>query len=138
MRAHKWVCPSCGRRFAKTNQWHSCEARDIETHFRGKSPELKSLFETLIQELKKRGPIHIDAVKTSINLISKHHFGGITVRHGYLRVGFLARKLIPSSRIVRTLPLGANRVAHAVIVRTRSDIDEELLEWLAEAQAMQS
>lgn len=96
------------------------------------------MFEFLIGKLRKSGPLRIDAVKTSINLISTHHFGGIRVRGEYLRVGFLASQPIRSPRIVHRQVIGPNRVGHSVIVRGLDDIDEELLNWLAEAQAMQS
>ena len=92
----------------------------------------------MIRKLQKTGPLRIDAVKTSINLISRHHFGGITVRRGYLRLGFLARTPINSARIVHRQILGPNRVGHTVIVRSKKDVDAELLEWLSAAQHLQS
>lgn len=133
-----WACPACGRMFAKAKQWHSCDSRGVDTHFTGKNPKLKRLFETLIERLGKLGALRFDAVKSSINLISKHHFAGVAVRENYLRVGFLARRPIASPRIVHTEKLGPHRVAHRVLIRTIGDIDAELLHWLAEAQAMQS
>jgi hypothetical protein len=133
-----WVCPSCGRRFARAKQWHSCNPRSIDSHFVGKDPALRSLFDFLVQNLKKTGPLRIDAAKTSIHMVSRHHFGGVTVRSEYLRVGFLAPKQITSARIVRTETLGPNRFAHSVVIRGKEDVDAELLGWLAGAQELQS
>ncbi len=112
--------------------------RGIDAHFHGKGAELRSLFDVLIRRLQASGPLRIDAVKTSINLISRHHFGGVQVRQDHLRVGFLARELIRSPRIVHSQAIGPNRVGHSVIVRATKDIDPELLGWLADAQALQS
>jgi hypothetical protein len=137
-RIHSWKCPQCSRTFARVKQWHSCDTRNIDAHFKGKSAKLKILFSAIVKQLKKLGLLRLDAVKSSINLISRHHFAGIAVRQDYLRVGFLARRPIESPRIVHTEVLGPNRVAHRVLVREAADIDAELLHWLAEAQEMQS
>ena len=119
-------------------QWHSCKPRSIDSHFVGKDSVLRQLFDFLIRKLKKAGPLRIDAVKTSINLISRHHFGGVTVRGEYLRLGFLARKPIRSARIVHSQILGPNRVGHSVLIRGKEDVDAELLRWLTDAQDLQS
>jgi uncharacterized protein DUF5655 len=134
----EWTCPECRRKFARAKQWHSCEVRGVESHFGGKNAGMRKLFDLLIRKLKKSGPLRVDAVKTAINLTSKHHFGGIRVRSDYLRVGFLARKRIDSPRIINTEVLGPNRVAYHVEIRTTRDIDAELLRWLKDAQAMQA
>ena len=99
---------------------------------------MKSLFDLLIQKLEESGPFHLDAVKTSINLVSKHHFGGVRVRGTYLRVGFLAKQMIRSPRIMHTEVLGPTRFGHSLEIRTPADVDAELLRWLANARAMQS
>src|SRR5262245_10334335 len=38
--ATAWICPTCDRRFAKANQWHSCKPQDVDVHFDGKDPKL--------------------------------------------------------------------------------------------------
>ena len=134
----RWTCPTCGRGFARAKQWHSCQPQPIDSHFRGKDPTLKKLFDLLIGKLQKTGPLRVDAVKTSINLISRHHFGGVSVRRDYLRVGFLAQEEIKNPRVVHKQVIGPNRVGHSVVVRSASDIDAELIGWLSAAQALQS
>ena len=133
-----WICPTCHRRFARAKQWHSCKPQPVDFHFVDRDPALRRLFDFLIRKLEKTGPLRIDAVKSSINLISRHHFGGITVRRGYLRLGFLARKRIHSGRILHHESLGPNRVGHAMVISGKKDIDAELLRWLSEAQHLQS
>ena len=96
------------------------------------------LFERLIGLLRQDGPLRVDAVKTSINLIGRHHFGGVAVRRDGLRVGFLARQAIDNPRIARTEPLGPNRVGHSVVVRSLSEIDGELVGWLSAARELAS
>jgi uncharacterized protein DUF5655 len=133
-----WICTTCGREFARIKQWHSCKPQSVDSHFAGKDPRLRRLFDLLIRKLERPGPLRIDAVKTSINLISRHHFGGVMVRREHLRVGFLARTPIKSARIVRRQALGPGRVGHSVLIRSKEEIDVELLGWLADAQRLQS
>jgi hypothetical protein len=79
----------------------------------------------------------VDAVASTINLISTHHFGGIAVRRNYLHVGFILDHEIRDGRISRAERVGPHRVSHHVLVRSLNDLDAQLLGWLAEAQAMQ-
>ncbi len=133
-----WKCPRCGLPFAKRNQWHSCRAQPVERHFRRKNPVLRQIYRRLLAALRKFGPLRVDAVQTSINLVSTHHFGGLTVRRDYLRLGFLSDRVIDDPRIVRREPLGPNRIGHSVLLRTSSDVDAQLLAWLRRAYTLQA
>ena len=57
-----WECPTCRRRFAKAHQWHSCETKKLEEHFRGRDPELRGIFDELVRRLRKLGPVEVDPV----------------------------------------------------------------------------
>ena len=133
-----WLCPTCHRRFANANQWHSCKKTSVESHFVGKDPQLRDLLDLLLVRLKRSGPLRIDSVKSSINLVSRHHFGGVKVRRNYLRVGFLATSAIKDSRIMHRQVVGPSRILHAIIVRSAKDLEPEVLEWLAQAQQLQA
>ena len=85
--------PELRREFAKRNQ-HSCLAHTVEDHFRGKDLQLRITYEVLVSKLREFGPLRIDAVKTSINFISKHHFGGMRVQKQSLRLGFISDEKI--------------------------------------------
>lgn len=133
-----WTCLECGRRFAKRNQWHSCRPQSVAQHFRDREPGLRETFDTLVARLREHGPVRIDAVASGINLASKHHFGGVSVRRDYLRVGFLAKDAISPARIVRTQRLGPNRVGHSVVLRGPADVDDQLIAWLNAAYDLQA
>ncbi len=134
----RWTCPVCGRAFAKKNQWHSCRAHSIEDHFRDKDPQLRQTYEHLVSRLREAVPLRIDAVKTSINFVSKLHFGGVTVRKSYLRVGFISDEKISSERVLRSQRLSANRVGHTVRLNSPSEVDDQIIEWLSKAYHLQS
>ena len=40
-----WRCPKCRRGFANRNQSHACGRYTLTHHFRGKSPEIRALFD---------------------------------------------------------------------------------------------
>ena len=127
-----WRCPVCGRLLSKPNQWHSHLSQSVDAHFQGKSDQ-KALFDALLAKLEDFGPVRVDAVKTSINLIANHHFGAVTVLKEGLRLGFVVHRPLASPRILRTEPLGGNKYGYTVKLNNVADIDAELLAWLKEA-----
>ncbi len=133
-----WKCAKCGRTFAKKNQWHSCYARPVDAHFRNKPAHVRKTYEKLIARLRRIGPLRVDAVKTSINLVNKHHFGGVQVRKDYLRVGFLCDRMITDPRIIHTERLGPAKFAYSVILRGPEDVNNQLKTWLKKAHVLQS
>ena len=136
--AQLWKCPRCGRRFAKRNQWHSCRVQSVDRHFESKPPGLRRLYRTLVRAMREFGPLRIDAVQSTINFVSTHHFGGLRVRRAHLRLGFLAERPILNPRIVRREVVGPRRIAHWVRVSSTGDIDRQLLGWLRRAHALQT
>ena len=112
--------------------------RTVDHHFRNKPPQLRQTYEALIARLRQLGPLRVDVVNSSINLVSKFHFGGVSVRQDYLRVGFLSDRVIENQRIVRTEKLGPGMVAHSVIIRSSGDVDDDLMVWLKKAYMRQS
>jgi hypothetical protein len=130
-----WECPTCRRKFAKENQWHSCRPVSVDTHFKGKPADLKALFEEFCARLRTCGPLRTDAVKSSINLVSTHHFGGVRVQKDGLRVGFLLSRPVEHPRILRTEKITPTIWAHHVKITGTEDLDTDLLAWLKEAHA---
>ena len=133
-----WKCPRCRRRFAKTRQWHSCEARELDEHFRGRDPELRGIFDELVRRLRKLGPVKVDPVKTSINLAARHHFGAVTVRGTFLRLGFLSEGRIEDHRIVHIERLEPRKFGHSVVLESVADLDDVVMDWLSAAYRLSS
>ena len=128
-----WQCPKCGRLFRHKNQSHSCVSYSIEGHFQGKAPYLKEIFDYLLEKLQCFGTVRVDAVKSSINLAGKSHFGGIHVLKESLNLGFLLTKRLDNKRVFRIENVGENRYGHHVKLTGKDDINEELLGWLKQA-----
>jgi hypothetical protein len=51
-----WTCPDCGRGFANRNQPHACARHGLEPHFAGRPPEIRALYEALLERVRACGP----------------------------------------------------------------------------------
>ena len=109
----------------------------VDGHFKGKPASLRRIYNALVKELSKFGTFRADAVKTSINLIHRYHFGSVTVQDEALRLGFVSDVRARSERIVQTQELGLERVGHSVRLESTADVDAELLGWLRRAYELQ-
>jgi hypothetical protein len=118
--------------FEKPNQWHSHYSTSVSSHFEGK-PEAKALFDILYLKLESFGPVRADAVKTSVNLVAKHHFGAVHAMKNGLRLGFVLRRKVEDARIIHHEWAGGDRWGHSVRLINPNEIDDQLLGWLKEA-----
>jgi len=91
------------------------------------------LFNHLCRELRKFGPLRIDAVASGINLIPKHHKGSVRVLNDRLHIGFLVSYPIGSPRIARRQQVGPSAFTHTVTLSDKAELDTELLSWLKNA-----
>ena len=112
--------------------------KGLDEHFRGRDPELRGMFDELVERLRELGPVKVDPVKTSINLVALHHFGAVTVRGNFLRVGFLSTRRIADRRIVHIERLGPAKFGHSVVIESLADLDEVVMGWLAAAYRLNS
>jgi hypothetical protein len=53
-------------------------------HLRGKDPVVANIYERLITEVRKFGPVGIEPKKTSIHLVSRFGFAGVYTRKEYI------------------------------------------------------
>lgn len=80
-----WCCPKCRRSFANRNQTHFCSNVTLESHFLGKPPESRLLFDAFLQALRSHGPVKVLPEKTRIAFQVRMSFAAVMVRRGYLR-----------------------------------------------------
>ena len=66
-----WTCPLCGQRFVTKNMSHSCGRVPLDTHFRGKDPVVRDLFDALVAETKSIGNVH--CVRACLTSLSDRH-----------------------------------------------------------------
>ena len=75
-----WQCPACQRQFANRNQSHSCGRHDLKSHFQGKSPGVRRLYQLLLTRVRQCGPVLILPEKTRIAFQVRMSFAAIHIQ----------------------------------------------------------
>ena len=79
--------------FANRNQTHACGRHDLESHFSGKPPEMRAIFEAFRAMLERFGPVIVLPEKTRIAFQHRMSFAQLTVRRNRVDGHFvLARR----------------------------------------------
>ena len=130
-----WVCPDCRRQFARKGQGHECSpAMTIEEYFSTGPPFERPIFEAVMAGLDERvGPIHVEPVSVGIFLKRARGFCELRPMTKWVAVGFSLPRTLQTRRLARKVYDGGATKWHRVNVRTPEEVDEELLDWLAEA-----
>lgn len=128
-----WRCPSCGRRFAKSRQLHSCVAYSVNDHFAGRPPVVREMFEKVVAAAEQSGPVRLDAVKSGIKLATHYHFAVASPRKDGLKLELLMDGAPADPRVLTSLQLGPAKYAWYLTLTSPADIDRQLKRWLARA-----
>ena len=102
-------------------------------HLKEKDAIVKKIYNHLINELQKFGPITIEPKKTSIHLVNRFGFAGVYTRSNYINLEFQLSHKLGNKRISKIEQVSTNRFHHSTRLETEKDIDKELLSWLKEA-----
>lgn len=105
----------------------------IEQVFDGKAPELRAIFDQLVDKLRQFGDVKVAPKQTSIHLEKNSGFAGVHPRKAYFNLEFRTDYKIENPRITRVQQLSARRFEHTVKLERESDIDDQLLTWLKDA-----
>jgi Domain of unknown function (DUF5655) len=89
-----WPCPACGRDFANANQSHACGRHQLESHFAGKPPLVRDIYDAFLAMLEEIGPVTVLPEKTRIAFQTRMSFAQLTVRRHWVIGHFvLARRV---------------------------------------------
>lgn len=108
----------------------------INSHFEGKAPNVREIYDQLIKGLTKIGPLVEEPKKTSIHLVRTTALAGVATRKAHLILTLKSNHLLTSPRIHKSEKASAARFYHKVKLTSPADVDGELLNWLAEAYAL--
>lgn len=130
-----WDCPECGRRFGRAHQQHECApALTLEEYFESGPDFERSVFEAIHAHLLALGPdIHIEPVSVGIFVKRRTTFLQLRTMTRWVAIGFSLRRRVASDRMARRVIEHSGRYFHVVNVAEPSEVDEELLDWIAEA-----
>ena len=101
--------------------------------FDGKSQAVRDLYELLVDELNKLGPVHEIKRAISISFENRKPFASALIRYRSIKLVLRTRHRIANPRILSTEHIANHSFDHTVLLESKNDIDEELLEWLGEA-----
>jgi hypothetical protein len=102
-------------------------------HIKDKAPEVGAIYERLIVELRKFGPLKIEPKKTSIHLGSRFGFAGVYTRKDYILLEIHLNYKLTGRRVSKVDQASPNRYHHTVKLASVKDVDKELLGWLKQA-----
>jgi hypothetical protein len=108
----------------------------LESHFSGKEPSVRAMYDHLLSALRKFGKVIEEPKKTSIHLVNVSAFAGVQTRGTYILLNIKADHKIESPRIHKADQISASRFHHRVKISKPSEIDSELIGWLHEAYEM--
>ena len=103
------------------------------THLEDKEPIVSEIYEKLISDLHKFGPIKIEPKKTSIHLGNRFGFAGVYTQKKAINLEVHLSHRLTSPRVSKVEQGSVNRFHHTIKLTTPADVDDELMQWLREA-----
>lgn len=129
-----WVCPRCGRTFANANQTHTCRAPGtVDAHFAGKDPQVRLVFDRIIEVVSTLGPVTVLPQKTRIALHVRMSFAALMPRLHWLDGHLVLARRVSLPRFRRIEVYSPHNVLHAFRLTSVDEVDPEFEELLAEA-----
>jgi hypothetical protein len=128
-----WTCPRCGRQFVSVNKWHSCGHYTIESHFAGKAPTVRELYETLVKALEQFGPVSAYALKSRIVFQAETQFAAVMPRQRWLEGVFWLKRRAAHPLIHRIEMQVYRDYGHIFRLTQREDLDDAFITLLHEA-----
>ena len=108
----------------------------IESHFNGKDPAVRKIYDAILNTSSKWGDVKQEAKKTSIHLVRKSAFAGIATRKSFLILTFKSTTELNNQRISRREKASANRWHMEVKIESPSAVDAEIKAWLKSSYDM--
>lgn len=110
----------------------------VSQHFVGKSPVVKFIYNRILAEVKKFGPVVEEPKKASIHLVNKSAFVGVTTQKNALILNIKSAAPIKHARISKTEKVSAGRFHQELKLTSPADVDPLLVGWLLEAYSLSS
>src|SRR5215831_5902405 len=131
-----WRCKKCGRYFANRNQSHACGRHDLAHHFTGKRPEIRALFDRVVEAIRAIGPVRVLPEKTRIAFQVRMSFAQVTPRANWLDGHVVLARRLEHSRFRDVQTISPRNHVHTFRLTTPADVDAQFRAWLAEAYAV--
>lgn len=110
----------------------------VEQHFANRAPVVAELYAALLKALEPLGPVQVEAKQTCLHLCNGAAFAGLHPRKDHWRLEVVTDYALDHPRVVKTQQLSARRYHHAFKLASATDLDAELLGWLADAYSLKA
>jgi len=101
--------------------------------FDGKSQAARDLYDLLVDELNKLGPVQEVKKAMSISLENRRPFASVLIRNRSLKLVLRTQHRISNPRILSVDRVAYKSYDHTIVLDSKNDIDDELIKWLGEA-----
>jgi hypothetical protein len=101
-----------------------------DQHFIGRAPAVRATYTRFVSAAKRLGAISQDPKKTSIHLVRRTAFAGVSTRKDALILTLKSGRDIRSRRIVRREQASANRWHLEIRLNDPAQVDAEIESWL--------
>jgi len=108
----------------------------VKSHFEGKDDSVRRIYDRLLKEARRFGPVKEEPRKTSIHLVNRTAFAGVATRQRALILTIKSDRKLSSPRIHKSEQTSAKRFHHQVRVNSPAEVDSELVNWLKDAYAL--
>jgi hypothetical protein len=101
--------------------------------FDGKSQSVRDLYSLLVGELNKLGPVQEIKKALSISFENRRPFASALIRNRSIKLVLRTQHRIADERILSIDRVDDKSFDHTVLLESKHDIDNELMQWLGEA-----
>jgi hypothetical protein len=130
----RWVCPRCDREFGRASQGHTCvPGCTVDETFATRPPEQRAVYDAILAHLQSLGPVHEDAVGVGVFLKRDRKLAEVRPRSRDVLLGLYLPRAVHDPRIAKVLAPGSPRVVHLLMLRSTSEVDGQVRDWLTEA-----
>ena len=105
-------------------------APTIEQHFATRAPNVRSTYAALVKAAEALGPVRQEAKKTSIHLVRRTAFAGVSTRVSWLVLTLKSATDIRSPRVIKREQASAGRWHLEVRLESPREVDREIRDWL--------
>jgi len=102
----------------------------IAEHFRGRTPEVRAIYDRILTEARALGGVTEEPKKTSIHLVRRSAFAGVATRKDALILTLKSTTDVRSRRIQKKEQASARRWYFYIRLERPSQVDAELKDWL--------
>ena len=130
-----WVCPACGRGFANRNQSHACGRHALESHFEGRPPRVRAIYDAFLAMLEDFGPVTVLPEKTRIAFQVRMSFAQLTVRRHWVLGHFVLARRAEDPLFTKVETISQRNHVHHFRLDDPADV-EPLRDFAREAYAV--